>query len=66
MYDNLGLVDFYSERFNGEERFIILTETPDFMLSEAHLEDLNNILDKTYLYLIKNGELEEIKLTNSL
>lgn len=33
MYDNLGLVDFYSERFNGEERFIILTEKPDFLLA---------------------------------
>jgi hypothetical protein len=64
MYDNLGLIDFYSERFNGEERFIILTETPDFILNEAHLEDLNNILDKTYVYLIKDGEFQEIKLTN--
>ncbi|MGK8685805.1 DEAD/DEAH box helicase [Bacillus cereus] len=63
IYDNLGLVDFYSERFNGEERFIILTDNPDFMLNEAHVEDLNSIIDKTYVYLIKSEGLEERKLT---
>jgi hypothetical protein len=66
IYDNLGLVDFYSERFNGEERFIILTNKLDFMLSEAHIEDLNSIIDKTYVYLIKGEDFEEMKLTTSL
>ncbi|MCM3358658.1 helicase-related protein [Psychrobacillus sp. MER TA 171] len=66
MYDNLGLVDFYSERFNGEERFIVLTNKPDFMLSEAHIEDLNSIIDKTYVYLINGDEFVEMKLTTSL
>ncbi|WJF86776.1 hypothetical protein [Bacillus subtilis] len=65
MYDNLGLVDFYSERFNGEERFIILTEKPDFFISESHLEDLNNIIDKTYIYVIHGDNFEEINLTNN-
>ncbi|MQR86866.1 DEAD/DEAH box helicase [Bacillus megaterium] len=66
MYDNLGLVDFYTERFNGKERFIILTDKRNFMLSEAHLEDLNNIIEKTYIYLVDGEEVEEIKLTKSL
>lgn len=66
MYDNLGLVDFYSERFNGEERFIIITDKAEFMLSEEHLEDLNRILDKTYVYVINDGGIEEIKLISSL
>ena len=65
-YDNLGLVDFYSERFNGEERFIILTDRPDFMLSEAHIEDLNSIIDNTYVYLVIGKEIEEMKLVASL
>ncbi|MEH7154711.1 hypothetical protein [Neobacillus drentensis] len=62
MYDNLGLVDFYSERFNGEERFIILTDKQDFLISESHLEDLNNIINKTYVYVIHEDIIEEIKL----
>nr|WP_075982593.1 helicase-related protein [Bacillus massilionigeriensis] len=66
MYDNLGLVDFYSERFNGEERFIIITDKTDFVFTEAHLEDLNTIIDKTYIYLVKEEKIEEIKLITSL
>ncbi|WP_203246554.1 DEAD/DEAH box helicase [Sporosarcina beigongshangi] len=65
-YDNLGLVDFYSERFNGEERFIIFTDKPDFMLSEAHVEDLNRIMDNTYVYLVNGKEIEEMRLAASL
>lgn len=65
-YGNLGLVDFYSERFNGEERFIILTDRVNYMLSDEHLEDLNSILDKTYIYLITKDGFEEIKVVNKL
>ncbi|MBE1555498.1 helicase-related protein [Sporosarcina limicola] len=65
-YDNLGLIDFYSERFNGEERFIILTDKPDFMLSEAHVEDLNSIIDNMYIYLANGKEIEEMKMVASL
>lgn len=31
-YENIGLIDFSSERFNGEERYIILTDDPSIML----------------------------------
>lgn len=65
-YGNLGLVDFYSERFNGEERFIILVNNRDFTLSEEHLEDLNSIIEKTYVYLINGESFVEMKLTTSL
>lgn len=65
-YGNLGLVDFYSERFNGEERFIILTDKSNFMLSDNHLEDLHNILSKTYVYILQNSNIEEVKLQTSL
>ncbi|MBT2582594.1 helicase-related protein [Planococcus sp. ISL-109] len=65
-YGNLGLVDFYSERFNGEERFIILVNNRDFILSEEHIEDLNSIIEKTYVYLINGESFIEMKLTASL
>ncbi|MFL0583703.1 DEAD/DEAH box helicase [Solibacillus silvestris] len=65
-YGNLGLVDFYSERFNGEERFIILTTKCDFILSDNHLEDLHNILDRTYIYILSENEIEEVKAINTL
>jgi superfamily II DNA or RNA helicase len=59
MFDCLALVDFYSERFNGEERYIILTNDPNYMPSEEHLEDLADILNKVYIYVVKNGEIIE-------
>lgn len=65
-YGNLGLVDFYSERFNGEERFITLTDKSNFMLSDNHLEDLHKILGKTYVYILQNSNIEEVKLQTSL
>lgn len=49
-FDNLGLVDFYIERFNGEERFIILVKDQDeIKISDEVLEDLNDILEKVYI-----------------
>lgn len=63
-YGNLGLIDFYSERFNGEERFIILTDKPGFNFSDNHLEDLHNIVDKTYIYILHGSKIEEVKLVS--
>lgn len=65
-YGNLGLVDFYSERFNGEERFIILTDKTDFILTSEHLEDLHSVLDKTFVYVLQGEHIEEMKLRNSI
>ncbi|MBB3906531.1 DEAD/DEAH box helicase [Anoxybacteroides rupiense] len=57
MFDCLALVDFYSERFNGEERYILLTHDPDYMPSEEHLEDLADILSKLYIYVVQDGQI---------
>lgn len=54
-----ALVDFYSERFNGEERFIIVTNKKDFFPSEDYLEDLMPILEKVYIYNVKEGDVVE-------
>lgn len=62
-FKNFGLVDFYSERFNGEERFIILTDKINFMLSHEHLEDLHSIIDRTFVYVILNNEIVEERKT---
>ncbi|WP_338472809.1 helicase-related protein [Niallia sp. XMNu-256] len=57
MFNNLSLVDFYSERFNGEERYIILTENEQFIPGGFYLEDLHDILEKVYIYVVRNGEV---------
>lgn len=57
MFDCLALVDFYSERFNGEERYILLTHDPNYMPSEEHLEDLADILSKLYIYVVQDGQI---------
>lgn len=57
MFDNLALVDFYSERFNGEERFIIISKNDDFFLSDEHIEDLGDLLKKVYIYVIKDDQV---------
>ncbi|AKM18688.1 RNA polymerase-associated protein RapA [Geobacillus sp. 12AMOR1] len=59
MFDCLGLVDFYSERFNGEERYIILTNDHNYMPSEQHLEDLSDILSNVYIYVVQDGQIVE-------
>ncbi len=58
-YDNLGLIDFSSERFNGEERYILLTSDPDYMLSDQELEDLHDVVDMLYVYVVKDGMVVE-------
>lgn len=54
-FNSFALVDFYSERFNGEHRFIIVTEKDNYLPSEDHLEDLRDNLEKVYIYVIRNG-----------
>ncbi|GAA0615034.1 hypothetical protein GCM10009001_35420 [Virgibacillus siamensis] len=58
-YDNLGLIDFSSERFNGEERYILLTSDPGYMLSDRELEDLQDVLDMLYVYVVRDCLVEE-------
>ncbi|MDM8102795.1 hypothetical protein [Oceanobacillus oncorhynchi] len=59
VYAPFSLVDFYSERFNGEERFIILTENNDFFPDENYIEDLPEILKWVYIYVVKDGRVVE-------
>ncbi|MBZ4688658.1 MAG: hypothetical protein PWQ96_1771 [Clostridia bacterium] len=54
-YDNFALVDFYSERYNGEPRFIIISEQPNPQFSEEYMEHLKDILDRTYIYVVREG-----------
>ncbi|MEW4278927.1 DEAD/DEAH box helicase [Priestia megaterium] len=56
-YGNLGLIDFSSERFNGEERYIVLTSDTFFKFSDRDLEDLNDVLDKLNVYVLKDGKV---------
>ncbi|EPY7700973.1 MULTISPECIES: DEAD/DEAH box helicase [Bacillus] len=66
MYNNLGLVDYYSERFNGEERYIILTENEQYAPSDFYVEDLNDILEKVYVYVVKDGVVVEERAMNAV
>ena len=61
-FGNLSLVDFYSERYNGEERFIILTNHTNYVFSEEYIEDLKSMADKTYVYSISDKGITENKL----
>jgi len=58
-YAAFAVVDFYSERFNGEERFIILTDNKNFFLDEDYIEDLYEILARVYIYVVKDGRVVE-------
>src|SRR5690606_32004287 len=57
MFKAFGLVDFYSERFNGEPRYIIVTEYEDFNLAEDYAEDLREIIHQSYLYVVRSGRV---------
>ncbi|MGM0840262.1 MAG: helicase-related protein [Bacillota bacterium] len=62
-YDNLGLIDFSSERFNGEERYIILTSDLTFMLSDSDLEDMYELKDRLFIYVVEDSKVvEDIKV----
>ncbi|AIQ22012.1 helicase-related protein [Paenibacillus sp. FSL H7-0737] len=63
VFHPFSLVDFYSERFNGESRYIIVTNDEKYWPSEDYHEDLKEIQDKTYIYVVKSGNcIEEKKL----
>lgn len=47
-----ALVDFYSERYNGEPRFIIVATDRNVLYSKDYLEDVGDILNYTYVYFI--------------
>jgi hypothetical protein len=60
-----GLVDFYSERFNGEPRYIIVTENKGMVLPPDYMEDLQEIIDWTYIYVVKESRVvEEVKMAD--
>ena len=61
-FNSIYIVDFYSERYNGEERFIILTNHTNYVFSEEYIEDLKSIADKTYVYSISDEGIIENKL----
>lgn len=64
-FNPYSLVDFYSERFNGEARFIIISDDEMYWPSEEYSEDLKEIEDRTYIYVVKDGTVkEERKLTD--
>lgn len=64
-HQNLGLVDFSSERFNGEERFIIIVNDLNATFSDEELEDLEDIKDKVYIYLVEQKKIKnEVKLSS--
>ncbi|HOJ11464.1 MAG TPA: hypothetical protein PK733_12855 [Clostridiales bacterium] len=51
-FNSYALVDFYSERYNGEPRFIIVTNMKNVLYTQDYLEDLQEIIDYTYIYFI--------------
>lgn len=60
MFNAFALVDFYSERYNGEPRFIIVQDRNDIIYSRDYFEDLRKIADYTYVYRIdKDGTITE-------
>lgn len=56
-YAPFALVDFASEHYSGEERFIIITDRNDFFLDESYLEDLREIKKKVYVYIVIEGKI---------
>lgn len=65
MLKAFALVDFYSERFNGEPRYIIVTENKGMVLPSDYMEDLQEIIDWTYIYVVKeNRVVEEVKMAD--
>jgi hypothetical protein len=56
MFDAFALVDFYSERYNGEPRFIIVKDQPDIIFSREYMEDLRHIVDFVYVYFFDKDQ----------
>lgn len=61
MYDSFALVDFYSERYNAEPRYIILTNDENYHPYGDYLTDLQEIAEKTYIYVVRDGKVVEEK-----
>lgn len=57
VFDEFGMVDFYSETPEGEPRLIITTDNPFYQLSREHRQDLGEWVEKTYLYYVENKEV---------
>lgn len=55
MMNAFGLVDFYSERLNGEPRYIIVSERQELGFSEEYLEDLKILQGKVFVYVMGDG-----------
>ena len=53
VFDELGLVDFYSETPDGEPRLIIAADDSSYQLSQMRRQDLGEWLEKTYLRMGK-------------
>ena len=56
MFDAFALVDFYSERYNGEPRFIIVQDKQDIVFSREYIEDLRDIVDFAYVYFVDKDQ----------
>jgi superfamily II DNA or RNA helicase len=66
MFEAFALVDFYSERFNGEPRFILVREKKNIFFSREYIEDLRNIMDYTYVYYVdKDQSVSEYALKDN-
>ncbi|MHB8065247.1 MAG: hypothetical protein ACYDG2_21995, partial [Ruminiclostridium sp.] len=60
MFNAFALTDFYSERFNGEPRFIIMSDKANPIYPAMYLEDLGDINVYTYVYCLNaDGEITE-------
>lgn len=63
VFDAFALVDYYSERYNGEPRFIIVQDKSNIIYTREYLEDLRDIVDFTYVYqLDKEQNIVEYSL----
>jgi len=60
VFDELGLVDFYSETAEGEPYLIITTDDSEYQVSLLHRQDLGGWLDKTHLYYVNNGDVVKV------
>lgn len=60
MFKTFALTDFYSERYNGEPRFIIVADKLNPVYPGSYLEDLKDIADYTYIYCVMaDGSIKE-------
>ncbi len=58
-FDAFALVDFFSETYEGDARFIIITDQKNIRLEKSRLEDLADVMEKAYIYMVQDGEVVE-------